>query len=263
MHHGTAPPRLGAFPSLHDAMRATLAAALLLLLAGCAERGDPPAASDPIASSPVTDPAPPAPGASDEAASDTVTVVFFGDSLTAGYGLGRPDRDAYPALLERAWRDDGLTVRVVNAGVSGETSAGGLRRVDWIVQRTPPDVFVLALGANDGLRGTSVDAMRDNLAATLDAVREAAPDARLVLAGMEALPNYGQSYTRSYREVFPDVAEDADAARIPFLLDGVAGNAALNQADGVHPTAEGQRRIAETVGEVVTPIVRELAAARS
>ena len=249
-------------------MRTLLALALAVLapLAGCADAdldaapGDPAVPDAPSAYETAA-PAPSTPAsAADTAAGDTVVVVFFGDSLTAGYGLQRPDRDGYPALLERAWRDEGLPVRVVNAGNSGETSAGGLRRASWVVGRTPPDVFVLALGANDGLRGTSVEAMRDNLAATLDVVREAAPDARLVVAGMEALPNYGESYTSAYREVFPAVADAADAARIPFLLDGVAGVARLNQADGVHPTAEGQRVIARTVGEVVTPIVREAAA---
>ena len=193
--------------------------------------------------------------ATNTAESDTVVVVFFGDSLTAGYGLARPDRDGYPALLEKAWQEDGLPVRVVNAGNSGETSAGGLRRVSWVIQRTPPDVFVLALGANDGLRGTSVKAMRANLIQTFEAVREVNPDAELVIAGMEALPNYGADYTAEFRAVFPEVAASANAVRIPFLLDGVAGESRLNQADGVHPTAEGQQIIAETMAEVVTPIV--------
>ena len=190
-----------------------------------------------------------------DADEDAVTVVFYGDSLTAGYGL-EDQSLAYPALVGAALEDAGVPVRVVNAGISGETSAGGRSRIAWTLQNATPDVFVLALGANDGLRGTSVDAMRDNLGAILEAVQDAAPEARLVVAGMEALPNYGAEYTAGFREVFPAVAREHGAAFVPFLLEGVAGEASLNQDDGVHPTAEGQRIMAETVLEVVGPLVR-------
>ena len=244
-------------------MRSLLMLLVLATLVGCtqsdtasSEVADPPATTSSTPGNPVE-------LATDTADSDTVVVVFFGDSLTAGYGLARPDRDGYPALLERQWQEAGLPVRVVNAGNSGETSAGGLRRVSWVIQRNPPDVFVLALGANDGLRGTSVDAMHDNLTQTLEAVHGVNPGVELVIAGMEALPNYGSGYTSEFREVFPEVAEEVGASRIPFLLDGVAGVSRLNQADGVHPTAEAQKIIAATVAEVVTPIVLELAGARS
>ncbi|GAB5533849.1 MAG: hypothetical protein Rubg2KO_00980 [Rubricoccaceae bacterium] len=236
----------------------------LTLLAGCADAdtASSEAASDPTPTSSTPD-TPTNELATDAAESDSVVVVFFGDSLTAGYGLARPDRDGYPALLEQQWQDAGLPVRVLNAGNSGETSAGGLRRVSWVVQRSPPDVFVLALGANDGLRGTSVEAMQENLMQTLAAVQEVNPDVELVIAGMEALPNYGADYTSEFRAAFPEVASATGAARIPFLLDGVAGMASLNQADGVHPTAEGQRTMAETVADVVTPIVEAVVAQKA
>ena len=203
----------------------------------------------------ATTPDRPLAGAASAAESDTVTVLFFGDSLTAGYGLPDPDL-AYPALVGDQIRAAGVPVRVVNAGVSGETSAGGKGRIAWALRQTTPDVFVLALGANDGLRGTDPAATRANLDAILSAVEQAAPDARLVVAGMEALPNYGADYGREFREVFPAVAERHGAALVPFLLQDVAGVRRLNQADGVHPTAEGQRIMAETVGEVVVPLAR-------
>jgi acyl-CoA thioesterase-1 len=194
---------------------------------------------------------------------DSVVVVFFGDSLTAGYGLANPGREAYPALVGDALRAEGVPVQVVNAGSSGETSAGGLRRVDWVLSRSRPDVFVLALGANDGLRGQDPGAMRENLRAILQKVRAAAPEARLVVAGMEALPNYGADYAARYRAVFPDVAREFDADLVPFLLDGVAGVAALNQGDQVHPTAAGQQVLARTVAGVVVPVVRDAAEAKA
>ena len=233
------------------------ASALLVVLAGCrgAEPAPdaPPTAPDNTATpASATTPDQPVP------ASDTLTVVFFGDSLTAGYGLASPDL-AYPALVGARLEAAGVPARVVNAGVSGETSAGGLSRVTWALRQTPPDVFVLALGANDGLRGIDPAVTRDNLGAILDAVEAAAPDARLVVAGMEALPNYGEDYGSRFRAVFPAVAEAHGAALVPFLLDGVAGVAALNQPDGVHPTAEGQRVLAETVAEVLVPVAREAA----
>lgn len=236
----------------------------LATLVGCADSDTAaPEAPEALPTASSTPDAPSTELATDAAESDSVVVVFFGDSLTAGYGLARPDRDGYPALLEQQWQEAGMPVRVVNAGNSGETSAGGLRRVSWVIQRTPPDVFVLALGANDGLRGTSVEAMRDNLLQTFEAVRQVNPDAELVIAGMEALPNYGADYTSEFRAAFPEVASASGATRIPFLLDGVAGVASLNQADGVHPTADGQQRMAETVAEVVTPIVESAVAEKA
>ena len=196
----------------------------------------------------------------EEGDEDTVTVVFFGDSLTAGFGLADPSANAYPALIEARAREAGWSVRAINAGVSGETTAGGLRRIEWVLGSEPDvDVFVLALGGNDGLRGLAPNAMADNLSGILGCVRMAHPDAALVVAGMEAPPNLGTDYTAQFRGVFPTVAESFDAARVPFLLESVGGVARLNQADGVHPTAEGQRIIAETVWQTLAPILRSQA----
>ena len=193
--------------------------------------------------------------ASDE---ETVTVLFFGDSLTAGYGLETPEL-AYPALVGAQLAEAGVPAEVVNLGNSGETSAGGRGRIDWVLRQHTPDVFVLALGGNDALRGVDPAATQENLSAILDAVEAAAPDARLVVAGMEAPPNNGADYTERFRSVFPAVAEAHDATLIPFLLEDVAGIARLNQPDGIHPTAEGQRIVAETVAEAVVPVARRAA----
>lgn len=240
-------------------MRPALLASLLFAT-GCAEAPDAVVGAP---TAPAATPATSAPMTSAPAESDSVVVVFFGDSLTAGYGLANPGREAYPALVGDALRAEGVPVRVVNAGSSGETSAGGLRRVDWVLSRSRPDVFVLALGANDGLRGQDPAAMADNLRAILAKVRAAAPEARLVVAGMEALPNYGADYAARYRAVFPAVAQEFDADLIPFLLDGVAGVGTLNQGDQVHPTAAGQQVLARTVAAVLAPVVREAAEAKA
>lgn len=237
-------------------MRLALVLSLALVTAACQEvEPDPgPTTPAPPAAPTPSEPTPPAPT---EATSDTVVVLFFGDSLTAGYGLANPDADAYPALVGERVAEAGVPVRVVNGGVSGETSAGGLGRIRWALRQNRPDVFVLALGANDGLRGVDPASTQETLGAILEAVREAAPDARLVVAGMEALPNMGTDYTGRFRAVFPAVAEAYDAAFVPFLLEDVAGVARLNQGDGVHPTPEGHRIMAETVAEVVVPLARE------
>jgi acyl-CoA thioesterase I len=166
-------------------------------------------------------------------------VVALGDSLTAGLGVARDE--AYPALLEARLRREGHAYRVVNAGVSGDTSAGGRRRVDWVL-RSKPDIVIVALGANDGLRGLPVDQLRANLEAIVKRLQAAG--ARVLLVGMRVPPNYGDDYARAFAAVFPAVARRTGATLMPFLLDGVAGDARLNQADGVHPTAEGQRVIA-------------------
>lgn len=183
-------------------------------------------------------------------------VVFFGDSLTAGYGLD-PDQ-AYPAIIASSMREAGLTLEVVNAGVSGETTAAGVRRVSWILRR-PVAVFVLALGGNDGLRGVPPEETERNLQRIIDAVRAAQPKARIVLAGMQAPPNMGADFTRAFREIFPRVAARNGVPLIPFLLEKVGGVPELNQPDGIHPTADGQRLVAETVWAVLEPIVREAA----
>lgn len=180
-------------------------------------------------------------------------VVFLGTSLTAGYGLD--PSQAFPALLQQKIDSAGLKFEAVNAGVSGETSAGARRRIDWLL-RQPMSVLVIETGANDGLRGLDVDSLRANIQAIVDAARRQAPPPRIVLVGMRALPNYGFAYARRFREVYPALAEKNRLPMVPFLLEGVAGRDALNQADMMHPTAAGQQRVAETVWPVLEKVLR-------
>jgi acyl-CoA thioesterase-1 len=167
-------------------------------------------------------------------------VVVLGDSLTAGYGVA--PEEAWPALVAARLKREGYPYRVVNAGVTGDTTAGGLRRVDWVMKNRP-EVAVVALGANDGLRGLGTKEMEANLLAIVERLQ--AGGARVLVAGMEVPPNYGAAYTRAFREVFPDVAHRTGAALMGFLLDGVAADPRLNLADGIHPNAAGHRTIAE------------------
>lgn len=182
----------------------------------------------------------------------TPVVLFLGTSLTAGYGL--PVEQAYPNLIAGRIDSLGLPYRVVNAGVSGETSAGGLRRIDWLL-REPVAVLVLELGANDGLRGLEPSAMDRNLQEIIDRTLAAHAGARVVVAGMEAPPNMGDRFTAEFRDVFTDLARRNRAILVPFLLEGVAAVPRLNQADGIHPTAEGQRIVAETVWTYLEPLL--------
>jgi acyl-CoA thioesterase-1 len=175
-------------------------------------------------------------------------IVFLGTSLTAG--LGVDPSEAYPALLQRKIDSAGLPFTVVNAGVSGETSAGARRRIDWIL-REPVSMLVIETGANDGLRGLDVDSLKSNIQAIIDRARRQQPPPRIVLVGMRALPNYGFGYVRRFNAVYPDLAKRNDLPLVPFLLEGVVGVDSLNQADMMHPTAAGQRRVAETVWPVV------------
>ncbi len=180
-------------------------------------------------------------------------MLFLGTSLTAGYGL--PVEEAFPARIQERVDAEGLSYRVVNAGVSGDTSAGGLRRIDWLL-RLPIAVLVLELGANDMLRGQDLGILRHNLQEIIHRTRAAHPQVRLVVAGMRALPNLGDDYVRGFEAVFPALAEENDGVLIPFALEGVAGEAVLNQSDGIHPTAEGHRHIAETFWNVLGPMLR-------
>ena len=188
------------------------------------------------------------------AASEPRTLVFFGDSLTAGYGLDNPGADAYPALIQQKITTAGLPWRVVNAGLSGETTSGGARRVDWILRQSV-DVFVLALGANDGLRGIDLGISRTNLTRIIDRVREKNPNAKIVLAGMMMPPTLGADYTREFAAIYPALAEKQGATLIPFLLDHVAGIASLNQTDQIHPNPSGHAVIAETVWSAIKPLL--------
>jgi len=179
-------------------------------------------------------------------------IVALGDSITSGLGVAADE--AYPALLEARLRRDGYAYRVVNAGVSGDTTAGGLRRVDWVL-RAQPEIVILALGANDGLRGQSPKTTRANLEAIV--ARLTAAGARVLLAGMRMPPNYGEAFTRQFEAVFPAVARRANVALVPFLLDGVAADPTLNQADGLHPNAAGHRVIAERLWLQLRPLLKK------
>jgi acyl-CoA thioesterase-1 len=180
------------------------------------------------------------------------TILFFGDSLTAGYGI--TEEEAFPALIEKLLNDKGKNVRVINSGLSGETSAGGLTRIDWVL-RQPVDVFILELGANDGLRGVPLAETRKNLQAIVDKVKTKNPNAKVVVAGMMVPPNMGQEYSNGFQKIFPELAKKNNATLIPFILEGVAGDETLNQADGIHPTVEGHKIVAGNVGKVLERIL--------
>ena len=182
----------------------------------------------------------------------TKVILFFGDSLTAGYGLS--PEEAFPAWVEKDLSREGKKVSVVNAGLSGETSAGGLTRIDWIL-RQHIDVFILELGANDGLRGLPLDQTRNNLQAIINKVKTKYPKVRIVLAGMMVPPNMGKEYSAAFQNLYKELAQKNKAVLIPFLLEGVAGIEKLNQADGIHPNAEGHRIVAKNVEKVIKPIL--------
>jgi len=186
------------------------------------------------------------------ATSDKKTILFFGNSLTAGMGL-EPEK-AFPGIIQDKIDSLALPYRVINAGLSGETTASGENRIDWLMNQQV-DIFVLELGANDGLRGIPLSETRENLQAIIDAVRSKNPTIKIVLAGMQIPPNMGQDYTSEFRQIFPTLAEKNEAYLIPFLLENVAGIPELNQADGIHPTEEGQRIVAQNVWTTLRPIL--------
>jgi acyl-CoA thioesterase-1 len=258
---------MGAMRSL---VTAPLALAALLVVGAC-NTPDVPRARDQRRATPLSDPGtgaaaggisgvesaarpPAAPGAGDEAGDRRPLVVFLGDSLTAGYGLSA--EEAYPAHVERLLAERGLPVRVLNAGVSGDTSAGGRERLDWFLAQRPA-LVVVELGGNDGLRGQPLAATEANLRAIVE--RSLAAGARVVLAGMRIPTNYGAEYGSGFEAIFPRLAAAYDVPLIPFLLAGVAADPALNLPDGIHPNAEGQRIVAATVAEALAPLVAELA----
>ena len=180
------------------------------------------------------------------------TILFVGTSLTAGYGID--PQQAYPSLIQRRIDSLGLSYDAINAGVSGETSSGARHRMDWLL-RQPVDVFVLETGANDGLRGLSVDSLRANIQHILDDVRRVHPDAKILLVGMEALPNMGSQYASGFRAVYQELARKNHVTLLPFLLKGVAGVDSLNQPDMVHPNARGTAVVAETVWGALRPLL--------
>lgn len=180
-------------------------------------------------------------------------ILFFGNSLTAGYGL--ETSQAFPALIQQKIDSMGLSYKVVNAGLSGETTASGKNRLDWVLNQEV-EVFVLELGANDGLRGIPLEETRKNLQEIIDLVREKNPDTEIVLAGMQIPPNMGSEYTSEFKNIFSELAEKNNIHLIPFLLENVAGIPELNQNDGIHPTAEGQKILTENVWKVLKPIIK-------
>ncbi|MEM7486820.1 MAG: arylesterase [Bacteroidota bacterium] len=179
-------------------------------------------------------------------------ILFFGDSLTAGYGLEL--EEAFPALIQNRLDSLGLDYTVINSGLSGETTSGGRNRLNWVLNQKV-DVFVLELGANDGLRGIPISETRNNLQAMIDLVRKKNADTQIVLAGMQIPPNMGPEYTTEFRKIFPDLAEENQISLIPFLLEGVAGIPELNLEDGIHPTPEGHQIVRDNVWEVLEQVV--------
>jgi len=187
---------------------------------------------------------------------DSRVILFFGDSLTAGFGVSSDE--AFPALIQKKIQAAGWNMKVINAGLSGETTAGGVRRIEWVLNRKI-DVLVLALGGNDGLRGIPLEATRQNLQEIIDRARGQCPQLKIVVAGMRMPSNLGPAYTASFQAIFPAIAKKNGAILIPFLLEGVGGRPELNQADGIHPTPEGHRIIARNVWKVLEPLLMSLA----
>ena len=182
------------------------------------------------------------------------TIVILGDSLAAGYGLDLTE--SFPALLQKKVDEAGLKFSVVNAGISGDTSAGGLRRIDWLLKRKV-DALVLELGGNDGLRGIPVAATRTNLQAIIDRTKQKYPQVQVIVAGMQMPSNMGVDYTAAFAKIFPDLAKANHASLVPFLLEGVGGKPELNLPDMIHPTAEGQKIVAENVWKVLKPVLEK------
>lgn len=180
------------------------------------------------------------------------TILFFGNSLTAGYGI--EEEEAFPALIQEKVDSLDLNYQVINAGLSGETTASGLSRLDWFLE-DKPEVFILELGGNDGLRGISLEETEKNLRSIILRVQEKYPETKIVLAGMQIPPNMGPEYTENFRTMYAEIAETTSVSLIPFLLEGVAGDPDLNLPDGIHPTEEGHQRVAETVWQYLKPLL--------
>ncbi len=190
-----------------------------------------------------------------EAACESKTILFLGDSLTAGFGLDTTQ--AYPALIQKRINERGWNFEVINAGQNGDTSAGGVSRIEWLLQREI-HVLVLELGINDALRGIQVAVTKKNLQAIIDHTLQKYPNAKVVLAGMQAPPNMGSTYEDSFKSIYPQLAKSNGVDLIPFLLEGVAGDPSLNLPDGIHPSAEGQKIVAENVWRVMEPMLRSM-----
>ena len=189
----------------------------------------------------------------EEIEGDNKVILFFGNSLTAAYGLDT--EEGFPNRIQQRLDSLGLEYTVINSGLSGETTSGGLNRLDWVLNQEV-DIFVLELGANDGLRGIPLKETRNNLQAMIDLVKSKNENTKIILAGMQIPPNMGQAYTTEFRNIFPALADKNDILLVPFLLEGVAGVPDLNLEDGIHPTAEGQKIVAKNVWEVLKNVVQ-------
>jgi acyl-CoA thioesterase-1 len=182
-------------------------------------------------------------------------ILFLGDSITAGYGL--ESSQAYPALIQAKINAKGWNFKAINAGQSGDTTAGGLNRLNWLL-KSRIDVLLLELGGNDGLRGLPVETSKKNLQAIVDSTKKKYPEAKIILAGMKVPPNMGADYAKQFNSIFPELANKNQAALIPFILEGVGGVRELNLADGIHPTAKGHERVAANVWKVMEPVLKSL-----
>ncbi len=216
---------------------------LLVLLIGCGTQHQQDAASSTTEKKVEK--------ASEQKKKDKV-ILFYGNSITAGYQLDL--EQAFPALIQERIDSLGLNYKTINAGLSGETTAGGLSRIDWVL-RTVPDIFFLELGANDGLRGLPLEETLKNLQAIIGAVKKENPEVKIIIAGMMVPPNLGVEYSKDFYQLFPQLAEENNAVCIPFLLEGVAGNPELNLSDGIHPTPQGHKIVAQTVWKYLQPIL--------
>jgi len=182
-------------------------------------------------------------------------ILFFGDSITAGYGIDT--ENAFPALIQQKIDSLNWNYKAVNAGLSGETSAGGLRRIDWML-RQPVSVFVLELGGNDGLRGIDLDATKNNLQEIINKVEAKYPDAKIIITGMQVPPNLGPEYTKKFKEMYPELAEKNDTSLIPYFLDDLGGDSELMQSDGIHPTAKGHQKLAAKTWDTLKPMLQKM-----
>ena len=238
----------------HANMKPCILILLIIVLSSssCKDASTPKASQ---AKEPTTQKVTNTPSTASATTSKKRTLLFFGDSLTAGYGLD--EEESFPSLIQNRIDSLGRPYEVINAGLSGETSAGGKGRIDWVLNK-PVDIFVLELGANDMLRGLDINETEKNLRAILDVVKVKSPDTQLVIAGMEAPPNMGEQYTSKFRGIFSSIAKEYNAALIPFLLEGVAGIPELNLGDGKHPNPKGQQIVTENVWRIIDSYVKEV-----
>jgi acyl-CoA thioesterase-1 len=219
----------------------------ILLLTSCVSCGENTAEKEKNNAKEIIDAA-----AKKQKTADQKVILFFGTSLTAGMGLD--PNEAFPAVIQEKIDSLSLPFEVVNAGLSGETTASGKNRINWVLNQKV-DIFVLELGANDGLRGVPLTETKNNLQAIIDVVKEKNADTKIVLVGMEIPPNMGEAYTSEFRNLFPDLAKKNNLTLVPFLLQNVGGIKELNQPDGIHPTAEGQKILANNVWKVLKPVL--------